>query len=105
LAALANRVGPWRHAHETFTTPSQDWLFRALASGARPRAVPHPTVFAIPAALRAPRQPGQRDSAADGSGTDGASVTCVRNGAVIAGRMADQGTMASTSQRMGGTRL
>ncbi len=49
---LAARIGPWRHAHETFATPSQDWLFRAWRSGARMRRLPHPTVLAIPAGPR-----------------------------------------------------
>lgn len=49
---LSARIGPWRHARETFTTPSQDWLFRAWRSGARMRRLPHPTVMAIPAAPR-----------------------------------------------------
>jgi hypothetical protein len=50
--ALAERVGPWRHAHESFATPSQDWLFRAWRAGARMRRMPHPTVLAIPAGPR-----------------------------------------------------
>jgi glycosyltransferase involved in cell wall biosynthesis len=29
----AERVGPWRLEHETWATPSQDWLFRAWRSG------------------------------------------------------------------------
>ena len=29
----ADRVGPWRLEHETFVTPSQDWLFRAWKAG------------------------------------------------------------------------
>jgi glycosyltransferase involved in cell wall biosynthesis len=49
---LSTRVGMWRHAHETFATPSQDWLFRAWRSGARMRRLPHPTVLAIPAMPR-----------------------------------------------------
>ena len=49
---LVTRVGSWRHAHQTFATPSQDWLFRAWRSGARMRRLPHPTVLAIPATPR-----------------------------------------------------
>jgi glycosyltransferase involved in cell wall biosynthesis len=49
---LASRVGPWRHASESFVTPSQEWLFRAWKSGARLRQLPHPTVLAIPAGPR-----------------------------------------------------
>jgi glycosyltransferase involved in cell wall biosynthesis len=49
---LAVRVGPWRHAHESFATPSQDWLFRAWRSGARMIRMPQSTVMAIPAGPR-----------------------------------------------------
>ncbi len=49
---LAERVGPWRHASQTFATPSQDWLFRAWRSGVKMRRLPHPTVLAIPAKPR-----------------------------------------------------
>lgn len=33
--AIAHEVGPWKLEHELFTTPSQDWLFRAWRSGKR----------------------------------------------------------------------
>jgi hypothetical protein len=49
---LAAGVGPWRHAHEAFVTPSQDWLFRAWRSGARMLGLPQPTVLAVPAGAR-----------------------------------------------------
>ncbi|ODS51843.1 MAG: hypothetical protein ABS36_18900 [Acidobacteria bacterium SCN 69-37] len=49
---LADRVGPWRHAHEAFVTPSQDWIFRAWKSGARLTRLPHPSVLAIPGGAR-----------------------------------------------------
>jgi glycosyltransferase involved in cell wall biosynthesis len=50
--AFVDRVGPWRHAHQTFVTPSQDWMFRAWRMGARMRRTPHPTVLAIPGGAR-----------------------------------------------------
>ena len=50
---LAARVGPWRPARETYTTSSQDWLFRAFRSGARMRLKPGASVLAVPAAARA----------------------------------------------------
>lgn len=50
--ALADRVGPWRPAHHTFVTSSQDWLFRAWRGGARMRQLPHPSVLAIPGGPR-----------------------------------------------------
>ena len=49
---LAARIGPWRPAHETFATSSQDWLFRAFQSGARMRLKPDVTVLAVPAGER-----------------------------------------------------
>lgn len=50
--ALADRVGPWRPARETFVTSSQDWLWRAWQSGATMRVLPRVTVMAIPASMR-----------------------------------------------------
>jgi glycosyltransferase involved in cell wall biosynthesis len=50
---LADRIGPWRHAHEVFVTPSQDWIFRAWRSGARMRRMPLPSVIAVPGGARA----------------------------------------------------
>lgn len=50
--SLADRIGPWRHAHDVFVTPSQDWIFRAWKSGARIRLLSHPTVMAIPGGAR-----------------------------------------------------
>lgn len=49
---LAERVGPWRPARETFVTSSQDWLFRAWRTGARMKMLPSPTVLAVPASAR-----------------------------------------------------
>lgn len=49
---LSDRIGTWHHAHDTFVTPSQDWLFRAWRAGASMRQLPHPTVMAIPAQPR-----------------------------------------------------
>lgn len=49
---LADRVGPWRRATETFVTASQDWLHRAWRSGARLRLHPHVGVLAVPGGLR-----------------------------------------------------
>jgi len=49
---LAERVGSWRPARETFVTSSQDWLFRAWRSGARLRVLPHVSVLAVPASNR-----------------------------------------------------
>lgn len=51
--ALAERVGPWRPARETFVTSSQDWLWRAWRSGATMRVLPRVTALAIPASMRA----------------------------------------------------
>jgi glycosyltransferase involved in cell wall biosynthesis len=50
--SLAERVGPWRHAHESFVTPSQDLMFRAWRSGARMRRLAHPSVLALPGGAR-----------------------------------------------------
>jgi glycosyltransferase involved in cell wall biosynthesis len=50
---LAARVGPWRHARETFVSPSQDWLFRAWQSGARLQFRPQVSVVAVPGGARA----------------------------------------------------
>jgi len=50
--ALAERVGPWRPARETYVTSSQDWLFRAWRSGARMRVMPGVSVLAVPASDR-----------------------------------------------------
>ncbi|MGD9905078.1 MAG: glycosyltransferase family 2 protein [Vicinamibacterales bacterium] len=50
--ALADRVGAWRPARETYVTSSQDWLFRAWRSGARMRVTPGVTVLAVPASER-----------------------------------------------------
>lgn len=50
--ALAERVGPWRPARETFVTSSQDWLWRAWRAGATMRVLPRVTVMAIPASMR-----------------------------------------------------
>ncbi len=50
---LAERVGRWRPARETFVTSSQDWLFRAWRSSARMRFNPHPSVLAVPLGPRA----------------------------------------------------
>lgn len=50
--ALAERVGPWRPARETFVTSSQDWLWRAWRSGATMRVLPRVSVMAIPASMR-----------------------------------------------------
>jgi hypothetical protein len=50
--ALADRVGPWRPARETFVTSSQDWLWRAWRLGATMRVLPRVTVMAIPASMR-----------------------------------------------------
>jgi glycosyltransferase involved in cell wall biosynthesis len=49
---LADRVGPWRPARETFVTSSQDWLHRAWRSGARLRFHPHVGVLALPGGAR-----------------------------------------------------
>jgi hypothetical protein len=49
---LAARVGPWRPAHETFATSSQDWMFRAFRSGARMRLKPGVSVLAVPGGAR-----------------------------------------------------
>lgn len=50
--ALAERVGSWRAARETYVTSSQDWLFRAWRSGARMRVLPGVSVLAVPASDR-----------------------------------------------------
>lgn len=50
--ALAERVGAWRPARETFVTASQDWLWRAWRTGAVMRVLPRVTVMAIPASMR-----------------------------------------------------
>jgi len=47
---LAERIGRWRAARETFVSSSQDWLFRAWRSGATMRFLPHATVLALPSA-------------------------------------------------------
>ncbi len=49
---LAERVGPWRPARETFVTSSQDWLWRAWRSGATMRVLSRVTVMAIPGSMR-----------------------------------------------------
>lgn len=49
---LAERIGPWRRARETFVTSSQDWLWRAWRSGATMRVLPQVTVMAIPGSMR-----------------------------------------------------
>ncbi len=49
---LAERVGPWRSARQTFVSPSQDWLFRAWRSGATMRFLPRATVLAVPSGAR-----------------------------------------------------
>ncbi len=49
---LADRVGPWRPARDTYVTSSQDWLFRAWRSGARMQVTPGVTVVALPASDR-----------------------------------------------------
>jgi len=40
-------VGPWRLEHETYVTPSQDWLFRAWRRGKRIRCTADASVVAI----------------------------------------------------------
>ncbi len=50
--ALADRVGAWRPARDTFVTSSQDWLFRAWRGGARMQVLPGASVLAIPAGDR-----------------------------------------------------
>lgn len=50
--ALADRVGPWRPARETYVTASQDWLWRAWRAGATMRVLPRASVMAIPASMR-----------------------------------------------------
>jgi len=45
--ALARQVGPWRLEHETYVTPSQDWLFRAWRGGRAIVGVPWVTVLAV----------------------------------------------------------
>lgn len=50
--ALADRVGPWRPARETYVTASQDWLWRAWRGGAVMKVLPRVTVLAIPASMR-----------------------------------------------------
>jgi glycosyltransferase involved in cell wall biosynthesis len=49
---LATRVGPWRAAHDTFVSSSQDWLFRAWRSGARLRFHASVGVLVLPAGAR-----------------------------------------------------
>ncbi len=49
---LAERIGRWRAARETFVSSSQDWLFRAWRSGATMRFLPHATVLALPSGGR-----------------------------------------------------
>ncbi len=49
---LADRVGAWRPARDTYVTSSQDWLFRAWRTGARMRVAPSITVVALPAGER-----------------------------------------------------
>jgi glycosyltransferase involved in cell wall biosynthesis len=49
---LADRVGPWRAARETYVTSSQDWLFRAWRAGARMQVLPGVSVLAVPASDR-----------------------------------------------------
>jgi len=49
---LAERVGPWRPARQTFVTSSQDWLFRAWRLGSRLRFRPRVTVLAVPGGAR-----------------------------------------------------
>ncbi len=49
---LADRVGPWRPARQTFVSSSQDWLFRAWRSGATMRFLPRATVLAVPSGAR-----------------------------------------------------
>jgi glycosyltransferase involved in cell wall biosynthesis len=49
---LAERVGPWRAARETFVTSSQDWLFRAWRLGSRLHFRPRVTVLAVPGGAR-----------------------------------------------------
>ncbi|MFK7894637.1 MAG: glycosyltransferase family 2 protein [Myxococcota bacterium] len=49
---LAERVGPWRLEHETYVTPSQDWLFRAWRRRARMICPEQASVIAIYAGER-----------------------------------------------------
>ena len=51
-ADLAERIGAWRPARQTFVSSSQDWMFRAWRSGARMRFNPHPSVLAVPLGAR-----------------------------------------------------
>jgi glycosyltransferase involved in cell wall biosynthesis len=50
--SLSDRVGPWRRPHELYTTPSQDWLYRAWRSGAGLAFLPHVSVIAIASGAR-----------------------------------------------------
>jgi hypothetical protein len=49
---LAQHVGLWRPARETYVTSSQDWLFRVWRSGARMQMLPEVNVLAVPASER-----------------------------------------------------
>lgn len=44
---IARTAGRWRLEHETFVTPSQDWLFRAWHSGIPVVAVPRLSMIAV----------------------------------------------------------
>jgi glycosyltransferase involved in cell wall biosynthesis len=49
---LFTEIGPWRGHDELYVTPSQDWLFRAWASGASLRFLPHVSVLVLPSGRR-----------------------------------------------------
>ena len=44
--ATIDRVGPWRHRHDTYDIPSRDWLSRALDAGMRIDQLPYVTALA-----------------------------------------------------------
>lgn len=63
--ALARQVGPWRLEHETYVTPSQDWLFRAWRSGQVFVGVPRVSVLAVCTGGRRDFFSGKRDAVHD----------------------------------------
>ena len=50
--ALIEAIGPWHGSAECYSTPSQDWLYRAWKAGKNLRLIPQMTVVAIPASTR-----------------------------------------------------
>jgi glycosyltransferase involved in cell wall biosynthesis len=50
--ATFDRIGPWRSAKTIARIPSQDWLLRCRAAGAKIRALPHLGAVLVPSGTR-----------------------------------------------------